>query len=95
MVLGPVARSVDACRTRTSIATLALFVALGGTSYAVIHVSSDDVTDNSLRSVDIRNNTIRSRDVTDHTLRARDVRRNGLGSGAIKESALAHRPESS
>jgi hypothetical protein len=74
------------------VATLALFVALGGSSYAVIHVSSDDVTDNSLRSVDIRNNTVRSRDVTNHTLRARDLRRNGLGSGAIKESALAPVP---
>jgi hypothetical protein len=87
---------VSALRRRISyanvVATLALFVALGGTSYAVIHVSSDDVTDNSLRSVDIRNNTIRSRDVTDHTLRARDLRRNSLGSGAIKESSLAPVP---
>jgi hypothetical protein len=74
------------------VATLALFVALGGSSYAVIRVSSDDVTDNSLRSVDVRNNTLRSRDINDHTLRARDLRRNGLGSGAIKESALAPVP---
>ncbi len=41
------------------VATLALFVALGGTSYAVLHVGSDDVVDNSLRSRDIRNNTLR------------------------------------
>jgi hypothetical protein len=87
---------VNALRRRLSyanvVATLALFVALGGSSYAVIRVSSDDVTDNSLRSVDVRNNTLRSRDINDHTLRARDLRRNGLGSGAIKESALAPVP---
>jgi hypothetical protein len=70
------------------IATLALFVALGGTSYAVLRVGSDDVVNNSLRSKDIRNYTIRSRDIHARTLRARDIRRDSLGSGVIKESGL-------
>ena len=74
------------------VATLALFVALGGTSYAVLHIRSDDVVDNSLRSRDIRNNTARSRDVRNRTLQARDLRRNSLGSGVIKESALGPVP---
>jgi hypothetical protein len=74
------------------VATVALFVALGGTSYAVLHVGSDDVIDNSLRSQDIRNNTLRSRDVRDRTIRERDLRRNGLRSEAIKESALSTVP---
>ena len=38
-------------------ATAALFVALGGTSYALVNVGSDDVVDNSLRSADLRNET--------------------------------------
>ena len=59
-------------------ATIAVFVALGGTSYAVLHIGSADVTDNSLRS----------RDIHDRTLRARDLRRNSLGGGIIKESGL-------
>lgn len=63
-------------------ATVALFVALGGTSYAVIKVDSNDVVNNSLRSKDIR----------DRTIRARDVRRNGLGNGVIKESSLGTVP---
>lgn len=63
-------------------ATVALFVALGGTSYAVIKVDSNDVVNNSLRSKDIR----------DRTIRARDLRRNGLGSGVIKESSLGTVP---
>ena len=73
-------------------ATIAVFVALGGTSYAVLHVGTADVTDNSLRSRDIRNNTLRSRDVRDHTLRARDLRRNSLGGGVIKELTLGTVP---
>jgi hypothetical protein len=70
------------------VATLALFVALGGTSYAVLRVSSNDVVDNSLRSRDIRNNTMRARDIRDRTLTARDLRRDSLGSRVIQESAL-------
>jgi hypothetical protein len=74
-------------------ATAALFVALGGTSYAVVRVDSDDVVNNSLRSKDIRDNTIRSRDIRDRTLRARDVRRDSLGSKVVKESALGPVPQ--
>jgi hypothetical protein len=74
------------------VATAAFFVALGGTSYAVFHVGSDDVVDNSLRSKDIRNNNLRSRDIRDRTILGRDVRRNSLGSGALKESALGTVP---
>ena len=70
------------------VATLALFIALGGTSYAVLHVGSDDVVDNSLRSRDVRNDTLISRDLRDRTIRARDVHRNALGSQVIKESSL-------
>ena len=74
------------------VATLALFVALGGTSYAVLRVGSDDVVDDSLRSRDIRNNTLRGRDVHDRSLKARDLRRDSLGSGVVKESRLGTVP---
>lgn len=73
-------------------ATIALFVALGGTSYAVLSVDSPDVVNNSLRSEDVRNNTVRSRDIRDRTVRARDVRRNTLGAGVINESGLGTVP---
>jgi hypothetical protein len=73
-------------------ATAALFIALGGTSYAVINVDSGDVVDNSLRSKDVRNNSLRSRDIRDHTLRARDLRQNSLGGGVVKESTLGQVP---
>jgi hypothetical protein len=73
-------------------ATAALFVALGGTSYAVIRVDSDDVVNNSLRSADLRDSGVRSRDIRDRTVRARDLKRNGLGGGVVKESALSQVP---
>jgi hypothetical protein len=73
-------------------ATAALFIALGGTSYAVISIDSDDVVDNSLRSADLRNNSVRSRDIRDRTVRARDIGRDSLGGGVIKERALSQVP---
>lgn len=73
-------------------ASLALFLTLGGTSYAVLHVGSNDVADNSLRSRDIRNGTLLSRDLRDRTIRGRDVHQDGLGSRVIKESALGTVP---
>jgi hypothetical protein len=45
------------------IALTALFVALGGTSYAVTTFDSKKIKNNSVRSVDIKNRTIRSRDI--------------------------------
>lgn len=45
------------------IALCALFVALGGTSYAVTKVGSKQIRNNSVRSVDIKNRTIKSRDI--------------------------------
>jgi hypothetical protein len=74
------------------VATAALFIALGGTSYAVVKVDSDDVVDNSLRSRDLRNNTVRSRDIRDRALLARDLRRDSLGAMVVKESSLGEVP---
>jgi hypothetical protein len=45
------------------IALCALFVALGGTSYAVTKIGSKQIRNNSVRSADIRNGTIRPRDI--------------------------------
>jgi hypothetical protein len=73
-------------------ATAALFIALGGTSYAVIRIDSRDVVNNSLRSVDVRNDSLRSRDIRNRTLRARDLRPDALGGGVVKESALGQVP---
>src|SRR5829696_3008617 len=45
------------------VAVMALFVALGGTSYAATKIGSKQIKNNSVRSVDIKNRTIKSKDI--------------------------------
>lgn len=60
------------------IACLALFLALGGVTYAAATIGSEDIV----------NGSIRNRDFKDGTLRGQEAKRNGFGGGAIKESSL-------
>jgi hypothetical protein len=59
---------------------LALFITLGGTSYAVATGSID--------SREIRNNTIRTQDVRNHTLVGRDIRDGAVGSQDVRDGRL-------
>lgn len=72
------------------VAYLALFVALGGTSYGLATgaIGSREIKDNSVRSRDIRNNTIRGKDVRNGSLKGGDVKRDALGGREVKESSL-------
>lgn len=63
---------------------LALFVALGGTSYAV--------ATGSIGSREIKNNSVRSKDVRNGSLTSRDVKRGSLGGRAVRESRLGKVP---
>jgi hypothetical protein len=56
------------------VATLALFVALGGTSYAVKQLGSNDIRDNSIRSRDVRDNSLGSGDIHNGSLALRDFK---------------------
>ena len=69
-------------------ATLALFVALGGTSYAVTSLPA-----NSVGTRQIRNHAVTDAKIRPHSLRARDFRLGDLASGRGLESALALRGE--
>jgi hypothetical protein len=77
---------LDQLRKRLSYAnvmsTLAVFIALGGSSYAALQIDSGDIANNSVRSADVRN----------RTLSDRDVRRNGLTGRSIRESRLGRVP---
>jgi hypothetical protein len=63
-------------------ATVAVFIALGGSSYAALQIDSGDIANNSVRGVDIRN----------RTLSDRDVKRNGLTGRSVRESRLGRVP---
>src|SRR3954451_14808218 len=52
---------------------LALFVALGGTAYAVNTVNSSDIVDGQVKSVDVGDNEVKSADVKDQSLTTFDV----------------------
>jgi hypothetical protein len=64
-------------------ATIAVFVALGGTSYAVAtgSIGSREIKNNAIRSGDIRNDQVRSADVRDESLLARDFKPGQLPAG--------------
>lgn len=60
------------------VAVTALFVALGGTSYAVSQIGTLDITDNSVLSRDVRDGTIRSVDIKDGSVYSSDVANGSL-----------------
>ncbi len=64
-----------------AVALLALFMAMGGSAYALV-----------VTSASIKNNTIRSKDVHNGGLIGKDFRANGVGGRAIKESTLSPVP---
>jgi hypothetical protein len=53
-------------------ATVAVFVALGGSSYATIAITGKQISNGTVRSADLRNNDLRGRDVRDGSLLAAD-----------------------
>jgi hypothetical protein len=67
------------CTYANVMASLAVFVALGGTSYAALRVSGANVVDGSLSGRDVKNNSLGSRDVAN--LRATDFSSGQLPAG--------------
>ena len=62
--------------------TIAVFIALGGSSYAALQIGSADIANNSVRGVDVR----------DRALTERDIRRNALTGRTVRESRLGRVP---
>lgn len=74
-------------------ATLALMVALSGTSYAAVtlqsgSVHSSHIADNTIRAKDIHRGAVRSNEVRDHSLRAKDFGKGELPAGAPGRQGL-------
>jgi hypothetical protein len=63
-------------------ATLAIFVAMGGTSFAALSLTGRDIRDNSLTGRDIRNSSITSADIKNRSLVAADFRGGSFPRGA-------------
>lgn len=81
------------------VALIALFVALGGSSYAALKISAGNIksgavgsraiADNSVRSQEIRNATIRGGDVRDDTLTNADIDNTQLQAATAKAATSA------
>jgi hypothetical protein len=75
----------DAVRRRmtyaNTMATVAVVIALGGSSYAAVKVTGRNVKDESLTGADIRNGSLKSKDIDNRSLRAIDFRRGALRRG--------------
>lgn len=63
------------------VASLALFAALGGSSYAAISVTGAQVRDGSLSGRDVRNGSLSGSDVHDRSLLAQDFKQGQLPAG--------------
>ncbi len=78
----------------TVIASIALFVSLGGVSYGVAtgSIDSRELKNNDVRSRDLRNNDVRGTDIRTGTVVGGDVGNNSLTGSDILESALGTVP---
>ncbi|MET3962490.1 hypothetical protein ABIE44_002424 [Marmoricola sp. OAE513] len=70
------------------VAVAALAVCLGGTSYAVATIGSDDVKNGSLTGVDIKDGSLRGNDVANGSLRGRDIANGSLTRKDFSEGTL-------
>jgi hypothetical protein len=62
-------------------ATAAVFIALGGTSYAAVTVTGKQVADGTLTGRDLRDGSVAGADVRDHSLRSQDFAAGQLPGG--------------
>jgi hypothetical protein len=63
------------------VASTALFVALGGSSYAAVKVTGRDIADN----------TVASANITDHTIQTRDIKTGAINSADVRDGSLQAR----
>jgi hypothetical protein len=79
-------------RSRTTFsnvtATLALFVALGGTSYAALRITGAQIRDGTLSGVDVKNESVAARDVGDGGLSGSDLKAGSLTGGDVGDGSL-------
>jgi hypothetical protein len=80
------------------VAVMAMFIALGGFSYAATKIGSKQIANNSIRSKDIRTgavstsdiktNTIGTFDITDGAITTADIADGAIGAGKLADNAV-------
>jgi hypothetical protein len=69
-------------------ATIALFVALGGSSYAAISITGKDVKDATLTGLDVKNRSLTGADVKNNSLTGADLKPSSVGGSDIRPDAV-------
>jgi hypothetical protein len=64
------------------VATLALFVALGGSAYAAIHIGSRQIKNRSIRQIDVHKNTLGGTEINESKLKTVPRARNAANAAA-------------
>jgi len=77
------------------VASLALVIAVGGTSYAASQVTSSNIKNNTIKSADIKNNSVASTDIKNSSVAGKDVKNNSLTGDDVNESTLGTVPKAS
>jgi hypothetical protein len=71
------------------IATIALFVALGGSSYAAITITGGNIKNGTVTGSDLKDESVKGRDVDNGTLTGSDVKNGSLTSSDIGDGTLS------
>jgi hypothetical protein len=69
-------------------ATIAVFVALGGSSYAALRVTGKDVKDETLTGADVRNRSLTGADVKNNSLTGADLKPSSVHGSDIRPDAV-------
>lgn len=72
-------------------ATLALLIALSGTSYAALTVTSKNIRNGTIRGIDVASNTVTSKNIRNRTIRGVDLANNTITSGKVRNGSLLAR----
>ena len=72
-------------------ATLALVIALSGTSYAAITLTGKNIRNGTIQGVDLASNTVRGSNIRDGAVRNADVGRDAITSGRVRNGTLLSR----
>jgi hypothetical protein len=75
------------------VSSVALIIALGGTSYAASKITSAQIKNNTIKSADIKNNSVTSTDVKNSSLKGTDVKNDSLTGDDINESTIGKVPK--
>jgi hypothetical protein len=76
-------------RTYTNVtATIALFIALGGSSYAAASLTGSDVRNGTVTGADLRSESVKGRDVDNGTLTGSDLKTGSVTASDLDDGSL-------